>query len=66
MVNVKFTAMKQRHKKNEVCHECEQHLIDEMNRLAGTVESHLPRKHQRRQFEIEAAYPAINKETLGQ
>ncbi|MCH5331622.1 MAG: hypothetical protein J1E33_04350 [Alistipes sp.] len=59
--------MKQCHKKhNEVCNECEQEFIDEMNRLVGAVENHSRSEYHKKEREIEAAFGQKSKEPAGQ
>lgn len=56
MRNKTMTLMKPGKRQHEVCNECEQEFIDEMNRLVGTVEGYTPQRHTRRQREVEAAF----------
>lgn len=59
--------MRQAHKKhNEVCNECEQEFIDEMNRLVGAVENHSHAQHHKKEREIEAAFGLKSKTPAGQ
>lgn len=48
--------MKPGKKQHEVCNECEQAFIDEMNRLVGTVEGYSAKRHTRKEHEVEAAF----------
>lgn len=58
--------MRQSHKKhNEVCNECEQEFIDEMNRLVGAVENHSHAQHHKKEREIEAAFGQKHTESVG-
>ena len=52
-------------KQHEVCNECEQEFIDEMNRLVGAVEGYSQSKHNRKEQEINSAFGSKQKETVG-
>lgn len=52
----KTTLMRAYKKQHEVCNECEQEFIDEMNRLVGTVDGYSPRSHSRKEQEVKTAF----------
>ena len=56
--------MKPHKKSTDVCNECEQDLIDEMNRLVGAVENYTRKDHQRKEEEVESAFK--KKQPVGQ
>lgn len=57
--------MKSYKKQHEVCNECEQAFIDEMNRLVGAVEGYSQKQHNRKENEVEAAFQQKSKVPAG-
>lgn len=58
--------MKLHKKSTEVCNECEQEFIDEMNRMVGTVENYSPKDHRRKEDEVESAFREKHKQPVEQ
>ena len=52
-------------KQNEVCNECEQEFIDEMNRLVGAVEGYSHRSHVKKEQEVNSAFGEKKHESAG-
>lgn len=52
-------------KQHEVCNECEQEFIDEMNRLVGAVEGYSEKSRSRKEKEINSAFGQKSKEPVG-
>lgn len=53
-------------KQHEVCNECEQEFIDEMNRLVGAVEGYSHQQHGRKEQEVIGAFGSKRKQTVKQ
>ena len=51
-------------KQNEVCNECEQAFIDEMNRLVGAVEGYSQDQHKKKEQEINSAFSKQEQESV--
>ena len=66
-INIKtYKTMKPYCKRHdEVCNECEQEFIDEMNRLVGAVEGYSARDHRHKREEVNAAYPPKSNAATG-